>query len=317
MSNRREWITGLLAALITIMILCGSIALAVRESSSGIAQAQTSTYTQTSSPTLTPPPPPTPKLGEPSLTPSNTPPPTKPLPSDTLLPPSATPTSSCPPPSGWSQITVRQGDTIESLAQAYGTTPEQLSQGNCLTGTTLIAGMALYVPPPVQTPTNTTVPCGPPPSWSSYYTIQAGDTLYRIAQAYGVKVVDLQFANCMGSSSLIRVGNKLIVPNVIPQFPVASATSTPTYTLTPSPTNTASQTSMPPTATNTPETVTVAVPTNTPTNTATATATATATPTSTPTETVVVPSATPTPTSTSTEPPSPTTPPTRTPTATP
>ncbi len=189
----------------------------------------------------------------------------------TLLPP-----TSCPPPSGWIAYVVKIGDTLDSVATRYGTTPETLKEVNCLIRDALIPSTLIYVPP---TATSTYIPCGPPASWV-FYTVQSGDNLYRISLKYRVTVARLQLANCMGASTKITVGQKLYVPNV--------ATSTPPiYTNTPSPptstpapsatdstavaTSTTTETSIAPSETNT------SVPTSSPEPTATDTAEPTAT----------------------------------------
>jgi LysM repeat protein len=131
---------------------------------------------------------------------------------------------------------------------------------------------------PVISPTVTVTPilCGPPPGWV-YYTVQAGDTLFRLSQIFGVSVWQLQFANCLGSSTTIQVGQLLFVPYwypihtpifigtltatptmietpfpTIPIIPTSteiiqpSITSTFSYTYTPAPTNPPTETTVPP-----------------------------------------------------------------------
>ena len=235
MNSRREVLTGIFGALISIIIIAGSFAVAMTEVRSPVAQNLTSTLTPTSIPThiiLV-----TQRPGEPTYTPS---------PTFTLPPPSFTPTSavaSCQPPSGWSAITLQPGDTLESLARTYNTTPEALKQANCLVGNSLVPGTIFYVP---GAPPPTEIPCGPPPGWV-YYIVKEGDTLYSISRLYGVSVAQLQAANCMGSSTKIRVGQKLYVPNVTPNLP--SPTPMPTQTSSPEPSAT---NTLLPSATSTP-----------------------------------------------------------------
>ena len=313
MNNRREILTGIIAALISMVILGGSLALATIEGSSTVARNITETPTPTSYPTqiiMV-----TQRPGEPTYTPSPTP-----IPS---LTPTVAPPTSCPPPAGWSPIVVQPGDTIESIAQAHNTTPKAIKQANCLVGNNLVAGTIIYVP---GAPPPTNVPCGPPPGWV-YYIVQAGDTLYSIGRAYGVSVAQLQNANCLGSSTTIRVGQRLHVPNV----PTIVPSSTPTLPVTPSPEPSATPTLVPPSLTPTfnPPSSTPTAPTLTPTippGTATETPTLTATgstltptitetPVSIPSETPDSPTLTSTPT---TEPPTATpAPPTNTPTPNP
>ena len=81
------------------------------------------------------------------------------------------------------------------------------------------------------------MPCGPPSGWVRAYTVQQGDTLYRIATNHGVTVPALQRANCR-TGTLIFPGERLWVPyasplatelTVIPTFPTPTepATDTP------------------------------------------------------------------------------------------
>lgn len=214
--------------------------------------------------------------------------------------------AACPFPPGWFRITVQLGDTLESLASAYGTTADMLVQGNCMVINNLIPGMVLYVPvPPTTTPEET---CGPPPGWV-YYTVQYGDTLYSISQMVGATVLELQLANCMVGQTNIRAGQRLYVPFLPASTPTPTATrvstATPTQTSSPPPaTSTPSRTPTSPTQpsqtptptatltpTNTATPTATATSTSTPTSTPTATATSTSIPTSTPTETLT-PSAT-------------------------
>lgn len=48
--------------------------------------------------------------------------------------------------------------------------------------------------------------------WTSTYTIARGDTLYTIAQRYGVSVTDLAQGNCITNTNLIYAGQVLRVP---------------------------------------------------------------------------------------------------------
>ncbi len=179
----------------------------------------------------------------PTLTTTFTPPP-----SATLAAPVV-----CNRPAGWLSIVFTANDTLYSIAERYKTTTDILNTSNCLNNTVPPIGSLLYVPP---VPTVTVVPCKPYFGWVKAYTVQAGDNLYRISLLYRTTVSQLQFANCMGSSVAIYVGQVLWVPNVatstpgvttIPVFNTVTSTSTtaplPTSTL--SPTNTPVPTTYP------------------------------------------------------------------------
>jgi LysM repeat protein len=284
MNTRREVITGLLAALVSILIIGGGLVISFSEDAKEIAQlsSPTPTDTLTSSPTVIIE---TPRPGEPTLTPSPTP-----------LPPSPTTTSTpfqCQYPEGWIVITVNQGDTLESLALTYNTTPEALMAGNCLLIKALSPGAQLYVPKPVVslTPTKTSTPrpiatlCPGPPSGWVLYTVKKGDTLYSLSQAFGVSISQIQAANCMGYSTIIYVGEKIWLPNVPTKTPAVSPTPTPSFTISPtsSPTMTTTATATPTdTPTGSPTPTSTSTPTVMPTDTPTSTNTATPEPTATP-----------------------------------
>ena len=279
----RQGALGVLTALFSILIVIGSLALSLTEDGMSMALLRTTPGTLT----------PTSAFPQPSetysivaatsmVTPVISPTP-MPTPSFTPIPPSPTPPPSCLPPDGWLPITVQLGDTLQSLARTYNVTEAVLAQANCLVTNSLIAGMILYVPG-FSTPVPIVV-CGPPSGWV-YYIVQPSDTLYKLSLIYKVSVAQLQLANCLGTSTYIRVGQRLFVPFYLP--PTPTFTLTPTVTRTPTPTLTPSNTATLPVG-FTP------APTNTftPSPTSTATSTSTSTPTSTSTFT-------PTPTATST-----------------
>jgi len=203
-----------------------------------------------------------------------------PLPSPTLFlePPTEIPTllptatlalaqpTSCIIPGGWIAITVGTNDTLYSIAERYKTTADNLDTSNCLNNTLPTAGSMIFVPP---VPTVTVIPCGPPSSWIKAHTVKAGENLYRISLLYRTTVAQLQSANCMGSSTIIHVGQLLWVPNVPTTTPGITITATNTVTVS-APTNT---------ATRTPD---FSTPTNTATNTLEPTSTSSPTPSNTP-----------------------------------
>ena len=314
MKDSRQVVLGVLAALLSTVLLVGSLSLAMVEGNLRLAVAASPSPTLGITPvaatnTLAPG-----ATAQPPLVMTATPGPSLqatatlpiiPLPTQTTL---VFPT--CDYPDGWYAIDVQPGDTLAGLAQQYGTTVEALMTGNCMLAEILMPGTDLYVPapPPTSVPTH----CGPPLGWV-YYTVQPGDTLYSLALRYGVTVRDLQNANCMGSATLIRAGQRLAVPFLLPTR-TPSPTLLPTGTITLSPTLPATPTvTLPPTLTFTPRPPSTHTPTPTPTNPSAPTETATPTQTPTPTATeTTAPTETPTPTPTPTLPP----PATPTPTAT-
>lgn len=209
----------------------------------------------------------------------------------------------CPIPKGWEAEIVQVDDSLQELAASRAITIKAILDGNCLVSQNLLVGTTLYLPKLVITPSQTgTLPastltltltprCGVPRGWVRY-TVQPGDTLFKLSLVFGVSVPDLQFANCL-TTTLIRNGDSLWVPFIPTRQPSQTRTPTPT----PIPTATFSPTALPSrtatattqvsrtntvrpsaTATRPTATSTATLPAS-PTATASSTATATATPT--------------------------------------
>lgn len=70
--------------------------------------------------------------------------------------------------------------------------------------------------PGLSTPTVTPVLCLPRPDWTQRYTVQSGDTLADIARRAGVSFPELQVANCIADPNVIRAGDVLVVPIMVP-----------------------------------------------------------------------------------------------------
>ncbi len=51
-----------------------------------------------------------------------------------------------------------------------------------------------------------------PPAGTSYHTVQAGESLGKIAAAYGLTTAALANANGISNPDMIRVGQKLVIP---------------------------------------------------------------------------------------------------------
>ena len=249
MNDTRQLTLGILAGLVSAALLLGSVSLALLEGSLTRVPAPSPTFI-----TLTPSPQPTTSIPVATTSPgtgTTSTPTITPTPSPSLTFTSL-PTSPCNYPADWHPIEVYPGDTLESLAATYGTTVEALIDGNCLDTTTLMPGTILYVPGVL--PAEPTDDCGPYPGWV-YYTVRVGDTLYSLSLYFGVTVEELQFANCL-TDTVIRVGQKLFVPNIPTPTYAILPTNPPTRTPTPIPTVTSTRLPPPtatPTATRYPE----------------------------------------------------------------
>jgi LysM repeat protein len=179
----------------------------------------------------------------------------------TLTPPPSP--AICPPPVGWTVYFVQPGETVNSIAARYRISGAELQSANCLLTPALIPGVVLYVPP---MRTQTPLPCGAPHGWIVYY-VQPGDTLYRLSQAYGITVADLQRANCLGASTLLHTGQLIYVPPWLPRpaTPTMPGLILPTSTPVPDlPSNTPSETLTIIPSTSIPTDTSIPVPSDTP-----------------------------------------------------
>ena len=100
---------------------------------------------------------------------------------------------------------VKPGDTLSAIALKYGTTVNSIARLNNIQNVNLIyPGQVLeiivnssYTPPSTQN--------------STYYTIKRGDTLWAIANRYGVTIQNLVSWNGIRNPNLIYAGNTLVI----------------------------------------------------------------------------------------------------------
>ncbi len=173
---------------------------------------------QLESPPTAAPAAPSPTAPLPSLSPTFTPSPTLPaIPTPVGVTPTATPRPTptpCRPPRDWVPYQVQPGDTAFRLASQAGIPLSRFLEANCLRRPVLFIGQRVYLPVPLPTPTPNPTPCGPPPDWVPY-TVQPGETLYRLAARFQVPLDQLMHANCLTSPAL-RPGQRLYVPSPAP-----------------------------------------------------------------------------------------------------
>ncbi|KPL76097.1 hypothetical protein ADN00_12205 [Ornatilinea apprima] len=206
----QQVVAGFLVACVSLGLVIGAFSAAFAES------AVFSTATLESSPEPTQPAPA--YIPLPTRTPTKQPPPT------------LTPTIACLPPEGWQKYETQSGDTIEELAARFAITKEQIRAANCLISDQILPNTELYLPrvPATLTPSATINPtatpgCGAPAGWITY-TVRLNDNLFRIGYNFGISVQELQTANCLGNTQIIRPGQVLYVPNVATRTPLPSAT---------------------------------------------------------------------------------------------
>lgn len=96
------------------------------------------------------------------------------------------------------QYVIRPGDSLWLIARKYGTTVEAIQRQNNLTGDLIRVGQVL------------TIPVSGTPSYIEY-TVQPGDSLWRIASQYDTTVDALMNLNGL-TSDLLMIGQVLKVP---------------------------------------------------------------------------------------------------------
>ena len=161
-------------------------------------------------------------IGQALLIPTYTPiPPTATfLPTITPTPtPSDTPTPQLPPGSTY---TVVAGDTLEAIAEQFNTTVAALVELNNLENPSRIyIGQVLRVtagesvtgtPAPTATDTPTPSPTPLPSPQLTTYIVQTGDTLFGIANFFGVSVYELGSINGITDFNSLTVGQSLVIP---------------------------------------------------------------------------------------------------------
>ena len=113
-----------------------------------------------------------------------------------------------------STYTVEKGDTLYGIANKFSTTVQAIKKINNLTTNTLLPGQQIYIPTPsTPTPTQPTNPPVPQEPETPYliYTVQRGDSLWKISQKYDIPVNDIIAFNNLSSANL-QIGDELRIP---------------------------------------------------------------------------------------------------------
>ena len=98
---------------------------------------------------------------------------------------------------------VKKGDSLYSIAKQYNTTIGAIKAVNELTGNILQPGQILKLP--------NFITFNPDPNSVIVYKINKGDSLYSIAQKYGVTVDDIINYNQL-ANTLLSVNQQLLIP---------------------------------------------------------------------------------------------------------
>ena len=94
---------------------------------------------------------------------------------------------------------IEPGDTLYSIANKYNISISDLIDFNALPTTVLSVGEVIRIPK------------GEVINKENIYIVKPGDTLYRIANTYGVNINDLITTNNL-SSNILSIGQELIIP---------------------------------------------------------------------------------------------------------
>lgn len=95
---------------------------------------------------------------------------------------------------------VKSGDTLYGIANRYGVTVNDIKSLNNLTSNTLSIGQRLKLPGTMENPEDYII-----------YTVKSGDTLYAIANSYGLTPSELISYNNL-NSTVLSIGQKLRIP---------------------------------------------------------------------------------------------------------
>ncbi|MCH7493462.1 LysM peptidoglycan-binding domain-containing protein [bacterium] len=121
-------------------------------------------------------------------------------------PPERVAFEAAPPESGEGRTyVVQEGDTLSSIADAHGVTVAALRAENEIDGDQIIVGSRLDIPEPTRPLPGEGVPAG-------WYKVVDGDTMWGIANDFGLTVDELLAANPDVNPELIRPGDLLYIP---------------------------------------------------------------------------------------------------------
>jgi LysM repeat protein len=133
----------------------------------------------------------------------------------------AAPGSVASAPHGWTTYTVRDGDTLTSIAARHRTTVSALVARNHLRDPHLIrSGSRLSVPR-----TSAASPAAAPTPPATVHVVRAGETLTGIAARYRVPLASVLKANHLTIHSVIHVGDRVTVRGARAGGPAKAAAS--------------------------------------------------------------------------------------------
>lgn len=114
----------------------------------------------------------------------------------------------------YTSYVVRPGDTLASIAQRFGTTPQAILSANAIANPNLIyVGQLLTIPRIRTTVVKPRVVFFPSPVIRGrIYIVQPGDNLFSIAARFGRDVYAIARANRLLNLNAIYIGQPLVIP---------------------------------------------------------------------------------------------------------
>ncbi|HEX4841434.1 MAG TPA: M23 family metallopeptidase [bacterium] len=128
-------------------------------------------------------------------------------------------------------VTVQAGQTLWSIAEAHGVTVETLQAANGLAKSRPIeVGQQIVIPghssAAIALPATAVAAAAQPPARRPLSVVVGdGETLWDIAQTYGVSVDAIVEANALPNGDMIRPGQKLVMPYAATEVPARVALS--------------------------------------------------------------------------------------------
>ncbi|MFD1332188.1 LysM peptidoglycan-binding domain-containing protein, partial [Methylopila musalis] len=134
---------------------------------------------------------------------------------------------------GGSTVTLAPGETVQTLSQRYGVPATAILQANNLPNASSVgAGSQVVIPvysttpsrvvaaapslpaPQAAAPRVVQAPVAPAPvaAAGGAHTVQPGETLSSVARTYGATRTDLAAANGIAPDTMVRIGQKLVIP---------------------------------------------------------------------------------------------------------
>lgn len=98
---------------------------------------------------------------------------------------------------------VKKGDSLYSIANNVGVSVEALKSANGISGNLINVGQKIIIP------SDSSIS----PGDYVVYTVKRNDSLWNIANAYGVSVNDIVDYNNLGTT-VLQIGQQLLIPNV-------------------------------------------------------------------------------------------------------